>query len=99
MHWYVNNLYRLIHVSLICFTAAAVTCSSLVVPANSMITYVTDTSSPFDYQTTATYSCVAGFGLFGGDTMRACVKSSSGPGDWSGTAPICEGVVSISLLT
>lgn len=30
--------------------------------------------------------------------MRACVASSSGPGDWSGTAPICEGVVIVTLL-
>ena len=46
--------------------------------------------APFDYLTTATYSCNTGFGLSGGDTIRTCVGSSSGPGEWDGTAPTCE---------
>ncbi len=57
-----------------------------------MITYTTDTMAPFDYQTTATYTCDVGFGLLGGDLLRICVGSSSGPGEWSGTAPTCEGI-------
>ena len=52
----------------------------------------TDTMAPFDYQTTATYTCDVGFGLLGGDLLRICVGSSSGPGEWSGTAPTCEGI-------
>ena len=72
-----------------CFTA--VKCSSLVAPTNGMITYATDTTAPFDYQTTATYSCISGFGLSGGDRVRTCVSSSAGPGEWSGIEPTCEG--------
>ena len=52
-----------------------------------MITYATDTTDPFDYQTTATYSCDFGFRLSGGDTVRSCVALE----EWNGTAPICEG--------
>ena len=60
-------------------------------PTNGIITYAADTTSPFDYQTTASYSCDTGFGLSGGDSVRTCVSSSAGPGEWSGTAPTCEG--------
>ena len=66
-------------------------CRSLTVPTNGVITYTADTTSPFDYQTTASYSCDAGFGLSGGNRVRTCVSSSSGPGEWSGIAPTCEG--------
>ncbi len=68
-----------------------IVCSDLTDPYNGVITYTTDTIAPFDYQTSATYSCDGGFGLLGGDLLRSCVGSSSGPGEWSGTAPIYEG--------
>ncbi len=61
---------------------------------NGLVTYATDTTSPFDYQTTATYSCDTGYGMSGGDTVRTCVSSTAGPGEWSGTVPTCEGVYS-----
>ena len=57
---------------------------------NGLITYATDLTDPFDYQTTATYSCSSSYGLSGGDRVRTCVGSSAGPGEWSGTAPVCE---------
>ena len=70
---------------------AAITCSTLAPPMNGMITYATDTTAPFDYQTTATYSCDAGYGLSVGDTVRTCSGSLEGDGYWTGTAPICRG--------
>ena len=68
-----------------------IVCNSLLALANGMITYATDTNAPFDYQTTASYSCSSGYGLSGGDRVRTCVGSSAEPGEWSGTAPTCEG--------
>ena len=41
--------------------------------------------------TTATYSCDPGFGLSGGDSVRTCTGSTENPGEWTGTAPTCEG--------
>ncbi len=70
---------------------AAITCSTLAPPMNGMIIYATDTTAPFDYQTTATYSCDAGYGLSVGDTVRTCSGSLEGDGYWTGTAPICRG--------
>ena len=52
-----------------------------------------DTTPDFEFGTTATYSCMSGYGLSGGDVVRTC-----GPyldyhadivGDWSGHAPDC----------
>ena len=72
---------------------ADITCSRLTDPSNGVITYTTDTTAPFDYQTTATYSCDNGFRLSAvGNTIRNCVGSNAGPGEWSGAAPICEGI-------
>ena len=67
-------------------------CTSLTSPSNGLISYGPDTTSPFNYQTTATYSCNAGYGLSGGDRTRQCVSFGSGDGGWSGTAPTCEGI-------
>ena len=66
-------------------------CTSLMAPINGMISYSPDTTPPYNYQTTATYSCSAGFGLVDGDRIRRCLNSSSGDGRWVGTAPTCEG--------
>ncbi len=46
--------------------------------------------------TNATYSCDTGYGLSGGNPVRTCVSSDSGPGEWSGTALTCEGQNTIS---
>ena len=37
-----------------------------------------------------TYSCDDGYGLLGGDSVRTCVRSPTGPGEWLGIAPTCE---------
>ncbi len=76
------------------FAIAATTCTSLAIPTNGIITYATDTIAPFNYQTMATYSCVAGYGLSGGDTVRTC-ETASGGGSWVGSAPTCEGTSKI----
>lgn len=70
---------------------AAVRCTNLAAPSNGQINYQNDTSAPFDYQTTATYSCNSGYGLSPGDRVRTCIRSAAGPGEWSGTAPTCLG--------
>ncbi len=82
----------IVHLSIDSSFHAAITCSILTDPSNGVITYTTDTTAPFDYQTTATYSCDAGFRLSIGYTARSCVGSTNGPGIWSGTAPTCEGI-------
>ena len=66
----------------------AVTCPSISQPLNGSIAF----SEPIPgFMTTASYSCHTGFGLTAGDKVRVCVESSVGPGEWSGTAPSCEG--------
>ncbi len=78
---------------------AAITCSRLTDPSNGVITYTTDTTAPFNYQTTATYSCDNGFRLSAvGNTIRNCVGSTAGPGEWSGAAPFCEGILTLTKL-
>ena len=77
----------------------AITCSSLSPPTNAIINYATDTISPFDYRTTATYVCDSGFGLSGGNRVRTCVGSSAGPGEWNGTAPTCQGQTFFLVLS
>ncbi|XP_064384964.1 uncharacterized protein LOC135333878 isoform X2 [Halichondria panicea] len=76
---------------------SAITCSGLSDPTNGIITFTMDTDSPFDYQTAATYSCNIGFGLTSGDSVRMCLGSSEGPGEWNGTAPFCEAVTCADL--
>ena len=65
-------------------------CTSLAAPTMGLISYSPDITSPYNYQTTATYSCVEGFGLLGGDKTRQCNSPSAGNAGWSGTAPTCE---------
>ncbi len=64
---------------------AVITCPSLAPPVNAIITYAIDTTAPFNYQTTATYSCTGGYGLSGEDVSRMCIFSSTsvGGGDWN----------------
>ena len=63
-------------------------CPSLVEPTNGIITFSGESSG---FMTTATYSCDPGFGLSGGDSVRTCTGSTENPGEWTGTAPTCEG--------
>ncbi len=76
----------------------AILCPTLVPPTNGMIRYDMDMTIPFDYQTMATYSCVAGFTLADGDTVRTCEGSSEGSGAWSGKGPICQGILDFQYL-
>lgn len=70
---------------------SAILCPTLVPPVNGMINYDMDMTTPFDYQTMATYSCNAGYTLSGGNSVRTCGSSpTDGSGQWSGTAPTCE---------
>ena len=75
------------------FICTAVTCPSLGLLSEGVISYNSDTTAPHDFMTTATYTCnTTDYGLStSGDRVRTCVGSSAGPGEWSGTAPICEG--------
>ncbi len=52
-----------------------------------MIVYSTASSAPYEFGTTARYSCSTGYGLTGGDVMLSC----EGDGLWNGAIPTCEG--------
>ena len=73
--------------------AVILECPSLDVPTNGAIVYASDTTPDFEFGTTATYSCMSGYGLSGGDVVRTCGCNGGCPivGGWSGTAPTCEG--------
>ncbi len=71
---------------------AAITCPALFAPANGQVTFVTDTTAPYDFATVATYTCNTGYGLIGGDVSRSCGGDMSNTtGVWSGVVPTCEG--------
>ena len=81
------------------FSFSAITCESLDSFANGVITYRTDRTSPFDFGTTATYSCNEGYYLEGED-VRTCVEDVSGlNGIWSGSTPRCTGRYSIRSVS
>ena len=67
-------------------------CSALNLITNGVITYRPDTSSPFDFGTTATHVCNEGFFLEG-TAMRTCEGDGSltTSGQWNSTAPACSG--------
>ena len=73
------------------YANAAILCESLPNPDNGYIQFTEISSDAFNFQTTATYVCNDGYGLSGGDINRTCVGSENGPGEWTGTAPTCEG--------
>ncbi len=58
-----------------------------------MIAYSPDTTSPFDFGTTATYSCNDGYFLEGEQTRSCAGDGSSTMGTWDLTAPTCTGIV------
>ncbi len=68
------------------FLFTAVACPMLLDPLNGVITYAVDTTAPFNYQTTATYSCNTGYGLSSISAVRICGNTE----EWSGTAPTCN---------
>ena len=63
--------------------ATAVNCGPLTDPANGSVTHTAGT----DVGQTATYSCNRGYNLVG-DSTRTCQAR----GNWSGSAPTCQGV-------
>ena len=66
-----------------------ITCTSLSQINNGLVAY---SSSPFNFGTTATYTCNEGFFLQG-DRTRTCGGDGSGlNGVWSGSAPVCAGI-------
>ena len=68
-----------------------VMCPVLSVPNNGIITYSEEASPTLGFMETATYSCVVGHGLSGGDRVRTCVGVAGSSGVWTGIAPRCEG--------
>ena len=61
----------------------AVDCGSLPDPANGSVNHTAGT-----FGQTATYSCNTGYNLVG-DSTRTCQAT----GNWSGSAPTCQGVL------
>ena len=62
----------------------AVDCGNLTHPANGSVNHTAGTT----FGQTATYSCNTGYSLVGNST-RTCQAS----GNWSGSAPTCQGVL------
>ena len=55
-------------------------------------------SAPYSFGTMASYSCVSGFGLSGGDATRTCGGDGSSPtGVWTGVASSCGGKSRMTL--
>ena len=55
--------------------------------------FASDTSAPYDFGTTATYSCNSGYSLVG-DEVRTCGgDGSSTMGVWDLNEPSCEGML------
>ena len=77
-----NPLSILIHPAILCLKLSA--------PKNGRVIYSDNSSSSLGLMDTAVYSCDPGFGLFGGDTVRTCIKADSSSGEWTGTAPTCQ---------
>ncbi len=68
-------------------------CPEVFDPTNGLITYsISETIA------TASYSCSAGYGLSGGNTVRTCTGSAGSSGEWTGTAPICDGTYIIIIV-
>jgi len=70
------------------FFSTAIMCSPLGVLANSRISYAPDTSPPYNYNTTATYSCSLGYSISGMQTRR-CAENNI----WTGEQPSCVGML------
>lgn len=64
--------------------SAAVSCPELSDPTDGNVTL-----SGLTFGSSATYSCIAGFRLAGGDELRMCMADM----EWSGDAPICTSML------
>ena len=60
-----------------------VDCGNLTDPTNGSVHQIAGTT----FRQTATYSCDTGYGLVG-DSARTCQAT----GNWSGSAPACQGI-------
>ena len=79
--------------------ALVITCENLSDISDGLISYATVPNPNFVFGTIATYTCVNGFGLRGGDKSRVCVGDGSSPlGEWSGATPSCECMSFMLLL-
>ncbi len=59
-----------------------------------MIVYSSNTTEPYDYETTAVYECDIGYEVTSGDSERTCTESGmNSEGIWNGTIPTCSGIV------
>ena len=67
-----------------------VDCGNLTDPSNGQATHIAGTT----FGQTATYSCNTGYNLVG-DSTRTCQAA----GNWSGSAPTCEGMYVNNWLT
>ena len=81
------------HVYYACkYNYAVITCESLPAITNGSIAYATIPIPNYIFGTTATYTCVEGFGLKAGNRNRVCTGERTSPsGAWSGATPRCEG--------
>ncbi len=69
----------------------AITCSSLSLPDNGAIVFSPATSEPYQFGTTATYSCNNNFGLSTNEKLTCGGDGSSPNGMWVGIVPTCVG--------
>ncbi|XP_064386052.1 sushi, von Willebrand factor type A, EGF and pentraxin domain-containing protein 1-like [Halichondria panicea] len=77
-------------------SCSAITCSAVPSIENGMVVYSSDTTSPYDYGTTATCECNPGYELTSGNKKRVCTKSGmNSEGIWNGTMPTCS-VIAVS---
>ena len=73
------------------FIFVAVMCPVLSAPVNGLITYSEEASPTLGFMETATYNCDDGYALSGEDRVRTCVGPAGSFGEWTGTAPTCQG--------
>ena len=65
-----------------------VDCGNLTDPGNGQVDHTTGTT----FRQTATYSCNTGYNLVG-DSTHNCQAT----GEWSGSAPTCQGMLLLTL--
>ena len=70
-------------------------CPALADLTNGAVVYASDMTDPYDFGTTATYSCNSGYSLVG-DEVRTCGgDGSSITGEWDLSEPTCERMLAI----
>ena len=85
--------------TIIMIIPSVVKCPLLSYPENGIITYSEETSLLLGFMETANYSCNVGFGLSGGDTVRTCEGAAGSSGEWTGSAPSCQGELTVAIHT